>query len=52
MVCYSPVFSGQHANATELRMTPIVKAVQGAKDAIVNIHGHKTVSTVSAVGGD
>ncbi|WDI42252.1 trypsin-like peptidase domain-containing protein [Bremerella sp. P1] len=51
-VCYSPVFSGQSAHATELRMTPIVKAVQGAKDAIVNIHGHKTVSTVSAVGGD
>ncbi|QDU75311.1 Putative serine protease HhoB precursor [Bremerella volcania] len=52
MVCYSPVFSGPFAQATELRMTPIVKAVQGAKDAIVNIHGHKTVSTVSAVGGD
>ncbi|PQO33515.1 serine protease [Blastopirellula marina] len=33
-------------------MTPIVKAVQAAKDSIVNIHGHKTVSTVSAVGGD
>lgn len=52
MVCYSPVFSGQTAQATELRMSPIVKAVQSVKDSIVNIHGHKTVSTVSAVGGD
>ena len=25
-------------------MTPIVKAVQGAKDSIVNIHGQKTLS--------
>ncbi|RCS44789.1 PDZ domain-containing protein [Bremerella cremea] len=32
-------------------MTPIVKAVQSVKDSIVNIHGHKTVSTISAVGG-
>ncbi len=26
------------------RMTPIVKAVQGAKDSIVNIHGQKTLA--------
>ncbi|MHC2066613.1 S1C family serine protease [Bremerella sp. T1] len=51
-VCYSPVISGNSARGSELRMTPIVKAVQSAKASIVNIHGHKTVSTVSAVGGD
>lgn len=31
-------------------MTPIVRAVQQAKDSIVNIHGHKTVAAVSSVG--
>lgn len=51
-VCYSPAFSGSFAHASELRMTPIVKAVQSAKESIVNIHGHKTVAAVSAVGGD
>ncbi|PQO45342.1 serine protease [Blastopirellula marina] len=33
-------------------MTPIVRAVQSVKDSIVNIHGHKTVAAVSAVGTD
>lgn len=49
-VGYSTVFSGSSALASELRMTPIVKAIQSVKGSIVNIHGHKTVAAVSAVG--
>lgn len=51
-MCFCTAIPGSTATASELRMTPIVKAVQSVKDSIVNIHGHKTVSTVSAVGGD
>jgi serine protease Do len=34
----------QRATASELRRTAIVRAVQGAKDSVVNIHGQKTVA--------
>lgn len=50
--CYSPFCLGSVACGSELRRTPIVKAVQSAKESIVNIHGHKTVAAVSAVGAD
>ncbi len=36
------------ARASELRRTATVKAVEGAKWAIVNIHGHKTVPADNA----
>ncbi len=39
------------ASASELRQTPVVKAVQRARPAVVNIRGEKTVSApVSATG--
>ncbi|PHS13006.1 MAG: serine protease [Blastopirellula sp.] len=38
------------ATGSELRKTPIVKAVQNAKESIVNIHGHKTIASSSSVG--
>ena len=35
------------ASASELRMTPIVKAVEGARDSVVNIRGEKTLAAVA-----
>ncbi|MGY8770811.1 MAG: trypsin-like peptidase domain-containing protein [Pirellulales bacterium] len=37
-------------SASELRNTPIVKAVQNAKASIVNIHGHKTIASTNTTG--
>jgi len=34
-----------HANGSELRNTPIVKAIQRARDAVVNIRGEKTIAS-------
>ncbi|MCC9607824.1 trypsin-like peptidase domain-containing protein [Blastopirellula sp. JC732] len=50
LVCVASGMTVRNAVGTELRMTPIVKAVQGVKESIVNIHGHKTISTASAIG--
>ncbi len=36
------------AEASNLRRSPIVKAVEGARPAVVNIHGRKTVRTEDA----
>lgn len=36
------------ASASNLRRSPIVKAVEGARPAVVNIHGRKTVRTEDA----
>ena len=36
------------ANGSDLRLSPIVKAVQNASPAVVNIHGRKTVRNRSA----
>ncbi len=51
-VSYSSIVSTTSARASELRYTPIVKAIQSVKDSIVNIHGHKTVAAVSTVIGE
>ncbi len=40
------------ANGSELRRTPIVKAVANARYAVVNIHGHKTVGSNDAGRGE
>ena len=40
--------SSQFATASDLRLSPIVKAVQNASPAVVNIHGRKTVRNRSA----
>ena len=40
-----PIFSSNFVFASQLRETPIVKAVKNAAPSIVNIHGHKTVDT-------
>jgi len=42
------------ANGSSLRMTPIVKAVQGARPSVVNIRGEKTVNAnnVTAAEGE
>ncbi|TWT34230.1 trypsin-like peptidase domain-containing protein [Blastopirellula retiformator] len=50
LICVASSMAAGQASGTELRMTPIVKAVQGVKESIVNIHGHKTISTASAIG--
>ncbi|MCP4589233.1 MAG: trypsin-like serine protease, partial [bacterium] len=39
------------ATASELRQTPIVKAVQRARPAVVNIRGEKTVSAPTSATG-
>jgi len=39
------------SSGSELRQTPIVKAVQRARDAVVNIRGEKTVTTTVAQAG-
>jgi serine protease Do len=38
------IFWFQIATASELRMSPIVKAVEGARESVVNIRGEKTVA--------
>ncbi|WP_161603347.1 trypsin-like peptidase domain-containing protein [Blastopirellula marina] len=50
LACLASCPTLRTAAGTELRVTPIVKAVQGVKESIVNIHGHKTISTASAIG--
>ncbi|UUO09086.1 trypsin-like peptidase domain-containing protein [Blastopirellula sp. J2-11] len=50
LACLASCLTLRTAAGTELRVTPIVKAVQGVKESIVNIHGHKTISTASAIG--
>jgi serine protease Do len=35
------------ANASELRLSPIVKAVRGARESVVNIRGEKTLAPAS-----
>ncbi len=42
------VFWFQNAAGSELRMSPIVKAVQAARESVVNIRGEKTVAATSA----
>jgi serine protease Do len=43
LVCFPLLF--QSASASELRMTAIVKAVQGARSSVVNIRGEKTIAS-------
>ena len=43
--CLTLAASGQSTSASDLRFTAIVKAVQAARPAVVNIHGHKTVAS-------
>jgi serine protease Do len=42
---------GQAARASELRRTPIVKAVEKARPSVVNIRGHKTVRAERTASG-
>jgi len=48
--CFPPVISS--AVASELRMTPIVRAVQGARLSVVNIRGEKTIVASRAETGN
>ena len=41
------IFNLQPAACSELRMSPIVKAVQAARESVVNIRGEKTVAAAS-----
>lgn len=43
------LLSQRFVNASELRQTPIVRAYQGVKDSVVNIHGRKTISSADRV---
>lgn len=40
------------AEASDLRMTPIVRAVARAKESVVNIHGEKTVAEDDQIGSE
>ena len=40
------------SSGSELRMTPIVRAVARAKESVVNIHGEKTVSEENQLGSE
>jgi len=46
--CLLEVAPSGSSRASELRMTPIVKAVQGARPSVVNIHGEKVVANEGA----
>jgi len=47
---YSPAIPVRSVQASDLRLTPIVRAIQSVKESIVNIHGQKTVAAVSSLG--
>ena len=50
LLCLLAILVVQHyqtADASELRRTPVVRAVQANRNAIVNIRGQKTVKTAS-----
>ncbi len=53
-VCLFAPFTSPVSWASTLRRSAIVRAVQGARPSVVNIHGHKTITTASAgyPGGD
>ena len=50
--CLAVLFVSQPiaADVSELRMTPIVRAIRRAAPAVVNIHGHKTLKSGAADG--
>jgi serine protease Do len=48
LACWQPTAAVSELAATELRNSPVVKAVHEAEPAVVNIHGRKTVRAENA----
>ncbi|HLA84237.1 MAG TPA: trypsin-like peptidase domain-containing protein, partial [Thermoguttaceae bacterium] len=52
LTCVAAMVKPASAPGSSLRMTPIVKAVQGARPSVVNIRGEKTVNVNNVVAAE